>query len=547
MRKKIVKYRIYLIIGVILFSSCTKILDISPPATVTVESTPEKDLQNSLSSIYGGAFVTLANSTGGDQNTPGYKAFMLGVESMGSDIVLHLPTYSGTIYFYTFIATNNITSSFPRIAYTSLYSCINTCNSGITLYNKIESPNDAQKIAYAQLLTLRAMCHFDIVRTFQHTYQLGKNLPAGIIRDQVTNKENAIQGKGLSTTKEFYDFFLKDIEEAIQLFEKSQTNYTIARPNKGYIDKNIAYGIAARMYLTKGTYAGNGGDKSDMDKAAEYAYKAQEGYNLMKQDDFLGGFNEASNIEWMWAVPQSMDNSNLSGIYNFYDTGDDDGGRAWYKNILPDPYFKKLFDYGNGYDTLDVRFKLFKLTGRKAADGSNLNSMIMNKLIYPKMRYRKQEKTGDILFMRVAEMYLIEAEAKARGGNNSDPRDAQAIVNELRTSRGATNTGYTVDVDFIIEERRRELWGEGITGAFDANRTQRAFIRKKANYVDFPEYSNNSSAPNYLRKEAFHSAYTTFWDGSPIVANSPFYLFQMPEREMLNNPAIKDLGRLPRL
>lgn len=67
---------------------------------------------------------------------------------------------------------------------------------------------------------------------------------------------------------------------------------------------------------------------------------------------------------------------------------------------------------------------------------------------------------GDVPLMRVAEMYLIEAEAKARAGGQDAA--AAAVLFTLAKQRDpnyvlSTNTGQAL-IDEIMIQRRVELW-----------------------------------------------------------------------------------------
>jgi hypothetical protein len=67
--------------------------------------------------------------------------------------------------------------------------------------------------------------------------------------------------------------------------------------------------------------------------------------------------------------------------------------------------------------------------------------------------------------MRLGELYLIWAEAAAKAAN--DPNAGAAPLTTLRTARGASAvpagalTDMTAFENFILEERMRELIGEG--------------------------------------------------------------------------------------
>ena len=66
--------------------------------------------------------------------------------------------------------------------------------------------------------------------------------------------------------------------------------------------------------------------------------------------------------------------------------------------------------------------------------------------------------TGHYILFRYADAHLMKAEAIFRGANGD--ADATALVNELRTIRGATPIGSVSESD-LLDERGRELYLEG--------------------------------------------------------------------------------------
>jgi hypothetical protein len=67
---------------------------------------------------------------------------------------------------------------------------------------------------------------------------------------------------------------------------------------------------------------------------------------------------------------------------------------------------------------------------------------------------------NDMVLLRYADVQLMKAEALLRQGAGNEPA-ARAIVNALRTARGATSTYSTLTLDNILDERGRELYWEG--------------------------------------------------------------------------------------
>lgn len=91
---------------------------------------------------------------------------------------------------------------------------------------------------------------------------------------------------------------------------------------------------------------------------------------------------------------------------------------------------------------------------------------------------------GDNVFMRAGEMYLIEAEAKARLG--TDDAGARTALFTLVKARNpnyvlSTNSGQAL-IDEVLLHRRAELWGEGFR-FFDLKRMNLDLNRNGSNHT----------------------------------------------------------------
>ncbi|WP_375445364.1 RagB/SusD family nutrient uptake outer membrane protein [uncultured Fibrella sp.] len=102
---------------------------------------------------------------------------------------------------------------------------------------------------------------------------------------------------------------------------------------------------------------------------------------------------------------------------------------------------RELEDLGTFTDGFAVRkYTNVKSTGGQASD--------------------QQFVDTDFPLIRLADMYLTYAEAVLRGGTGGDQATAISYVNLLRT-RAKAATVTTINTDFILAERARELYWEG--------------------------------------------------------------------------------------
>jgi hypothetical protein len=105
--------------------------------------------------------------------------------------------------------------------------------------------------------------------------------------------------------------------------------------------------------------------------------------------------------------------------------------------------------------------------------------------------------------MRASEMFLIEAEALARAGNDSQA--AQVLFN-FASQRDpeytlTTNTGAAL-IEEIMIQRRIELWGEGFR-FYDLKRLNLPLNRVGANHVETvinSKFEEPAGTPNWQFK-----------------------------------------------
>ena len=145
----------------------------------------------------------------------------------------------------------------------------------------------------------------------------------------------------------------------------------------------------------------------------------------------------------------------------------------------------------------------------------------------------------DIPLMRGSEMLLIMAEAEANLGQTSE---ALAHLNTLQAARQAQLT-KTSDKNDLLEkiyiERRKELLGEGVVGAYDLLRLQKPLVRYAA------------TAKNPAGHFSWGLAQLDGYKGSDaepvgtLPSNDYRFLMQIPQMEIANNESVSTSDQNP--
>ena len=330
------------------------------------------------------------------------------------------PTYTRTVFSW----------EFP-------YYMINQLNQFIVGVNGSATLSEIEKEGLlGQAYTMRAFYYFQLAMEFQHTYTYDPTLPAPPIYS-----EPAIEGKGMSTLGELYDFIIADLNTAVQTTPEERTN-------KSYVNRNVAYAIMARVQLVMGNWQ----------EAANAAAIARQGYPL-NPNQYPMGFDDMNASEWIWAMPQRADQTNYFYIapHAFTDNINDGYGLAFWNK-----------DFVSLFSSSDVRNTFFDLYG--LGNSNQYYARASSKFTF--------DFSSDIPIIRSPEMMLIEIEANARLGKESE---ASTMLFSLQQNRdpdavASGNTGNAL-IEEILIERRKELYGEIGVEWFDAKRLRKGITR----------------------------------------------------------------------
>lgn len=499
------KHKILAIISATLvIASCEDAFDVDSTSYLTgskaaemVESDPEF-LYSYVSGLYSWMITPFTVYSGHDDG--GFLICTMLTDFMGKDVVL-AGTDNWGKYDYNFdYGMEQYIRTYQF--WTQFYTLINNANSILDFFPPGEEPSAATVRGYlGQAYAIRAMAYMYLMLLYQDPVDESGNLrteaPAVPLvyatRDDIPS-DVAYQHQGRNT----YAIVMEHIEYNIAQAIKYLDGYT--RSSKNEIDLSVAYGIAARYYLFVQKWA----------EAADAASKARAGYDLMDRTRLLAGFMDLSDNEFMWGFNHTTETQVTYVSFSSHMSNDSPGyagldqpskliDKSLYDQISKTDYRKSLFNDENGDKSVSS-----DLPGAARAYAAR------------KFGYMSQW-LQDYIYMRAAEMVLIEAEAYARQGDNAK---ATSTLAELMAKRDPFWSSKTVTVDDILLQRRIELWGEGL-GYYDLRRNGLGFDR---NY----EGTNHTPANRIA-----------------IPAHDNLWWFQIPRNEIVNNDMISQDDQNP--
>ncbi|WP_026956171.1 RagB/SusD family nutrient uptake outer membrane protein [Algoriphagus vanfongensis] len=459
--KKIFKPIAALALAFSTFGCADDYLDTVPTDAVSSESvfTTTQNAMTALNGIHRSLLLRYDS-----QGQAGEGAVMIMREVLADDVVM---TTTGNGWYVSISRWQNHileTSGDVRFVWRFYYKIIGNANLIIANIDEADGPQEEKDEIKGQALAYRAWAHFNLVQLFADRYDFaGGNSQLGVpvVTEPIT------EGGARNTVEEVYTQVNADLDAAIALLDES-------RNFKSHLNINVVNGIKARVLLTQGKYA----------EAATFANDAREGYSLMSEADLYGGFNSYDNAEWIWGSHQVDDQQTYFASYfaymslNFSSTNIRNNPKAinssLYDMISDSDYRKGLWDPNASDPELRDPY----------IDEMTLSTFA--KIDYMNRKFIAQgnaSSVGDVPYMRAAEMYLLEAEALARSGQDGA---AATLLTEFMAERdpeytASGNTGAAL-IEEIMVQRRIELWGEGFR-FYDLKRLNLPLDRTGANHV----------------------------------------------------------------
>ena len=450
---------------VALFASCENELDIDPKQTEDASIT--LGTEGGITNILTGTYALAANGNAYGGRILVY-ADLLGVSGALNTTYLRWRGTYGELrqmYIKTMLSDNVIIEG----TYSRCYEIINAANTVIENVDKVKDP-DKQTRMIGEASFLRSLAYFDLVRFFAKPYVSGQpNTQLGVvIRPNAIYNFNVDLSKERSTVDEVYKVIIDGLNVAY-------TN--LPADNSFYADKYAAKALLARVYLQQGNYA----------EARDAANDVIENSGHGLSQTYAAAFNhDTDQTEDVFAI-QITKQTGLNDANTFYQS-EDNGGRGGDFSIR-DHYLEK---FSSPDDRATFNYE-------NEANGRILTSKFTDQF-------------SDVSIIRLAEMYLIRAEANLRQGTavGNTPLDD---INTIRSRANADDLS-AVTIDDILLERELELGMEGFL-IHDIKRTKRS--------IDISENGDGSSLLLYDANNLVFPIPLSETDANKKITQNPGY------------------------
>ena len=521
MKNSINKILLALLIGMVISTSCNKKLDEYNPSGITA------------STVYTNAkgFETLVNAA------YTYTRFWYGKEEgyqiseMGTDIWT-----GGTGDVHPPLSTyKDLQGNLAALSttWTNFYAAVNLCNTGIDAIARVTDYNDKQKATReAELRYLRAFYNWHIVETW------------GSVHLTTTPNQGAVSTANRTPVEDFYKQIFADLDFAVKNLPATTTEYgratiPVAKAflARMYLTRGMNAEAAATAkdvidnygYTLLAKYGDlwNMGNLKNKEVIWAIDYSTTLTYNDQTTTAYPYGHTRGSNSGHMlFLMVYDQINANIlfrdvnngrpfnrymptKALLDLFNDKDDSRYQSSFQTVW---YCNKAgTQKGNSFNsTLTSTFKIGDTVAYCAKDTGNvaaMNAKPYTTYDIPRVYTKSNGGTGDIrkfyvslkkfkdstravqgeaqsardvFVIRLAEMYLIAAEAEFRLGNLAS---AATLLNKVRTRAAIPGreaamqiTQANVTLDFILDERARELAGEQLRW-FDLKRTNKLLDR----------------------------------------------------------------------
>ncbi len=488
MKKRIIKNIAVALISVVALNACVDDLDVVPidPNLDTADKiySSEQKFEEGLAKIYAGFAVSGQTGPDGEGDLGGFdeghSQYWRGyfvLQELPTDEVVNgwadgnLPKISQV----SWAANNEFIRSFY---YRALYQ-VSLANEFIRQSNanaQEEWTRIPQMVAEARFL--RALSYWHALDLFGNSIPfVTENDPIGSILPQPAGEN--------PRGPELFNYIESELLDIIGETENNQQVLSdVSDAMVGQASKGAAWMLLGKLYLNHAVYLGQENDEY-YQKAKTYVDKVinEGGYSLVDEDDVAAGDSAYNSpYEYLFLADNyKADNEIIFSINFDGESSRSWGGTSYIVNaavggeMAPADYGTSEAWGGNRtteklvskFDNDDLRAMWF--TEGQSLDIADLDQFTQG---YAVTKYKNLTREGDFgtnggnnafvdinaPVFRLADAYLMAAELDLRidGAVSSE---SQNYIAELRNRAGVSMPG-SIDLDFIIDERARELYWE---------------------------------------------------------------------------------------
>ncbi len=481
---KLYKYFIAASFAATLFSSCSEERLLEEPVDqfqINQAILKEADMRSVLNGVYDQ--YSTANGFGAD---------ILAFGDLISDNAFVSAASSDVAYQNTgFLNWSSDISDFSMLD--ELYDGIILANLVINDKNLEETPTVINYKGEARIT--RALGYFYAVSFYSPNPTSGVNQEFGVPLNLDGVYDPRIK-LPRATVAQVYDQIINDLTTAVNTMTEE------VPVNKGYLSKTAAKLLLSRVYLTRGA-------AGDYEKSVQYADEVilsagSTTFNFVSKALYANYFASAlpatseNQAETVWEINMDSNPSENLGVNEALSSFYANSGQK--KRFL----FTETFYNSFGPTNSDVRKGLLTKAGQ-LDEGPGVPKGVWTRKYIVSMT-GKGAYTQNVKVLRMSEAYLNKIEALFKLGRLGE---ALTQLNAFAASRGGS-TYTTATIDNILNERRKEFFGEG-----------QRFFDLKRNNLGFAKTSNCYSIV------------------CSVEGNSKLFVIPMPLREMNVNPMME--------
>lgn len=433
-----------------------------------------------------------------------YSGYLTILPDIQCDLAYAVNGYTntfGNIWRWDILSTNSEITA----VYASLYDVIARANFMLEYAPRVELTlaNDDEWEQYNQICGeayfARAYAYSELIKLFCKPYESREQAEQelGVV---IVTKYHTDEPMRRSSLAQSYDRVIEDLEMAAELMDLDEKSFSGSIYSSSYFNEYTAYALRARVALYM----------KDYESAIEYStlviesgfYALSSTTTLITSDlshfSYMWQYDEATEIIWKVGFTINSYGGALGQVFFNYDY------TSMKPDYVPAEMVLNLYDqndlrYGNYFYTYTTGHShglswplLVKYFGNMNFFNSNILHVSMPKPL------------------RLAEQYLIRAEAYAEGrGNYGAAANDIASLREARYQSFGGGVSMTANnaMQIIEEERIKELYMEGFR-LMDLKRWHKGFERKPQEQ----SLENGSSLK--------------------IVADDPLFVWPIPQHEL---------------